>query len=209
MFLHGLQQGRLSLGWGAVDLVGKNDIGKHRTLDEPEMSSAGGVVFFDDLRAGDVRGHQIGCKLNSAEFQVQRPGEGGDKQRFGQPRYTDQQAVPRRQKRNKQLLDDLILADNDLGNLSSDFLVGGVEVFYRSQISFGINNRHHSSVVGARCYSSIQSATLYPPSQVGHVPMLLFFLICCSRYVGANGRIRLSGERKRLLSTPSHCTSTR
>ena len=39
-FLHGLQQGGLRLGRRAVDLVGQEDVGEDRPLDEAELAPA-------------------------------------------------------------------------------------------------------------------------------------------------------------------------
>ena len=46
VFLHGLEQGRLGLGGGAVDFVGEDDVGKQRPADEAKCLAAGVDVFF-------------------------------------------------------------------------------------------------------------------------------------------------------------------
>ena len=55
-FLHRLEQCGLSFWGGPVDLVGKQNIRKNRTFDEPEFATSG-VVLFQDIRSGDVRWH--------------------------------------------------------------------------------------------------------------------------------------------------------
>ena len=61
---------------------------------------------------GDVRGHQVGRKLDPLEADVQDRGQGADHQRLGQARYAFQQAMPAGEDRGKQLLDDVVLADD-------------------------------------------------------------------------------------------------
>ncbi len=69
---HGLQKCCLHLGRAPVDLVGKDDVGEDRPLFEPERAFTSCLMV--DLGAGDVRGQEIGRKLDAAEigFQVLR-----------------------------------------------------------------------------------------------------------------------------------------
>ena len=67
----------------------------------------GGLVFLDDLGAGDVRGHQVGRELDAAEGQVQRLGQGGDQQRLGQPGHAVEQAVAAGEQGDQQFFDHL------------------------------------------------------------------------------------------------------
>jgi len=83
-FLHRLQQGRLRLGRGAVDFVGQQDVGEDRPVDEAEVPPPL-LVFLQHVRAGDVRGHQVGRELDPLELDVQDPRQRADDQRLGQP----------------------------------------------------------------------------------------------------------------------------
>src|SRR5215207_11622432 len=60
---HSLQQGALRARGGAVDLIGEQDRGEHRTWYPLKMRLAGIV----DARARDVRGQQVGCELDARE----------------------------------------------------------------------------------------------------------------------------------------------
>ena len=68
-FLHGLQQRRLGLGRGAVDLIGEHDVCKDRPADKPERALPGGVILLEDVTAGDIGRHQVGRKLDARKAQ--------------------------------------------------------------------------------------------------------------------------------------------
>ena len=68
MLLHRLKQRGLRLGRRPVDLVGQNDVRKHRPLDEPKTPVSGRKILLDHVRARDIRRHQIGRELDPAEF---------------------------------------------------------------------------------------------------------------------------------------------
>jgi len=53
--LHGFQQRGLRLGRRAVDFVSQDDVGEDGAFEEAELPLAGGAVFLDNLRAGDIR----------------------------------------------------------------------------------------------------------------------------------------------------------
>ncbi len=67
--LHGFEQCRLRLGRRAVDFIGENDVREQRPLQEAELALAGRAVLLDHLGAGDVRRHQVGRELDTAEIQ--------------------------------------------------------------------------------------------------------------------------------------------
>ena len=68
VFLHGLQQRRLGLGRGAVDLIGQDDVGEDRALAQHEVV----LLAVEDVAAGDVAGQQVGRELDALELQPQR-----------------------------------------------------------------------------------------------------------------------------------------
>ena len=119
VLLHGLQQRRLGLGRGAVDLVGQDDIGEDRPLDEAEGPPAGGEIFLDDLGAGDVAGHEVGGELHPIEAQVQRLGHRLNHQGLGQTGNADQQGVPAAEDRGEDAVHHVFLAHDPLGHLAS------------------------------------------------------------------------------------------
>ena len=72
------------------------------------------LVFLQHVGAGDVRGHQVGRELDAFEADVEDPGQRADHQRLGQAGHADQQAMAAREDGREDLLDDVVLADDDL-----------------------------------------------------------------------------------------------
>ena len=81
--LHGFEQRRLRLGRRAVDFVGQQNVGEDRAGNEGPAAMAGGGIFFDDVGAGDVGGHQVRRELDALEYQAERLRDGADQQRLG------------------------------------------------------------------------------------------------------------------------------
>ena len=88
--LHGLQQGALDLGRGAVDLVGQQDAGDDRAGADVERAGGGAV----DLGAGQVGGEQVGGELDPPEGEVEGLGQGPDGPGLGQAGHALDQDVP-------------------------------------------------------------------------------------------------------------------
>ena len=78
-FLHGLQEGGLGLGGGAVDFVGEKEAGEDGAFDEGEFVA----LQVEDVGAGDVGGHEVGGELDAAEIAAQDAGQGADEEGFG------------------------------------------------------------------------------------------------------------------------------
>ena len=89
VLLHRLQERGLGFGWGAVDLVGEDDMGEERALNKAEGLATVGV-FFEDVGAGDIGGHEIGGELDATEGEVEGAGQGLDQRGLGQARDADQ-----------------------------------------------------------------------------------------------------------------------
>ena len=70
--LHALEQPRLGLRRGAVDLVDQDDVGEHRA--GVELEAGGSLV--EDVGADQVGGQQIGGALHPRVLGLQRAGEG-------------------------------------------------------------------------------------------------------------------------------------
>ena len=81
---------------------------------------AGGEIFFDDVGAGNVRGHQVGRELDAPEGQAQRFGDGAHHQRLGGAGQAGDEAMAADKQRDEDLVEDLILADDDLAYLGED-----------------------------------------------------------------------------------------
>ena len=118
----------MGLGRRAVDLVGQDQIGEQRPLQEAKHPLARGVVLFEHVAAGDVGGHQVGRELDAVERQVHQRGHLRDEQRLGQPGHALQNAVPAAEDADHQLLGDVGHPDDDAGELVAHSLVLGVDL---------------------------------------------------------------------------------
>src|SRR6267154_3022390 len=92
-------------------------------------------VCSSDL--GDVGGHEVGGELNALKFQVEDFGEGLDEERLGETRRAGDEAVAAGEEGDEQLLDDLLLADDDLGEVGLDAGATGDDLF--NGLPFGGN----------------------------------------------------------------------
>ena len=121
VLLHRLEQGRLRLGRRAVDLVGQDHVGEDRALDERHPPLAGPVswrisvpVMSAGIRSGvnwirwNFRWKSCASDLTSSV--LARPGAPVIRQ------------CPPREHGDQQLLDHVLLADDDLGQLGADAL---------------------------------------------------------------------------------------
>ena len=87
-------------------------------LHEPQPAAA--LLLVEDLGAGDVRRHQVGRELDALEVEVEDVGERLDQQRLRQAGHAGDQAVAAGEERDQHLLDDLVLADDDLAQLGEN-----------------------------------------------------------------------------------------
>ena len=124
VLLHRLEHGGLGFRRGAVDFVGKHDVRKHRALDEFKLSPPADAGFLDDVGAGDIGRHQVGCELDAIEGKVESLGDGGNQERFRQTRHAHQQGMSAGEEADRELLDDLLLADDRLAKFRAEGLVG-------------------------------------------------------------------------------------
>jgi len=81
--LHGLQEGALDLGRGAVDLVGQEQVCK----DRPPVGAEFPRLGLEDHRANDVAWEQVRCELDALKLDAQCRPQGFDKQCLGQARH--------------------------------------------------------------------------------------------------------------------------
>ena len=114
--LHRLQQRRLGARAGPVDLVGHQQLGEHRALDEAEGARPVRPLL-QHLGAEDVGGHQVRGELNPVGVQPQHGAQGVNQPGLGQPRHPDHQRVAAGQNRRQRQVYHLGLADDAPGNL--------------------------------------------------------------------------------------------
>ncbi len=115
VLLHGLQQRRLCLGARAVDLVGHQQLGEDRPLDEAETAPAARPPVFQHLGADDVGRHKVGRELDALGVEPQYPAQRLDQQRLGEAGHADQQGMPAGEDGDERALDHLLLAEDDRG----------------------------------------------------------------------------------------------
>ena len=120
-FLHGFEQGGLSLWRCAVDFVSQDDLGENGTLLEDQFPTSCLGILLNDLRASDVRRHQIRRELNAAEAEVHGISQRFDEQCLGQSGNSLQQAVATCGDGDEDLLDHGILPDDPLAQGSFEF----------------------------------------------------------------------------------------
>ena len=118
VLLHDLEQGGLRLWWRSIDLVGQDDVGEDRPLDEADDALARGPVLFNHLRAEDVGRHQVRRELNAIEAQIDRLGQLLDEERLGQAGNAAKQTVPAGEKRHQNLAHDALLPDDRFRQLA-------------------------------------------------------------------------------------------
>ena len=104
--LHGLEQRRLRLGGGPVDLVGEEDLGEDRALAELEL----GGLEVEDRDPGDVPGEQVGCELEPLEVAAGGPGHCLGEHRLAHPGHVLDEHVAAAEEGEHAELDLLLLA---------------------------------------------------------------------------------------------------
>jgi hypothetical protein len=127
--LHGLEQRSLRLRWRPVDLVGQNEVGENRPLQEPKspphaIRIALRLRLLKDIGSGDVGWQEVGGELNAAEGKIERLRQRGHQQCLREPRHTDEQRVATRRERHEHRLDDILLPHDSLGDRAAQPLGG-------------------------------------------------------------------------------------
>ena len=146
-FLHRLQQSRLRFGRGAVDFVCEDDIREQRPFEEPEFTSPRVPVLLDDLRPGDVGGHQVGGELHARELEVHHVGERAREERLAHAGHALHQHVAAEQEPRGHALHGLFLTDHALAHLRGDALAE------RTDVLEGVQHVHLPiAAARARCH---------------------------------------------------------
>ena len=118
LFLHRFEQRRLRLRRGTVDFIDEDDLGKKR----PRMENKPLLVAVEDRIANDVRRQQIARKLNPAELQSDRLGQGVSERRLADAGDVLDQQMPARQQAGHREVHGLVLANNDFADFRGDGL---------------------------------------------------------------------------------------
>src|SRR5437764_6695221 len=119
-FLHRLQQCRLHLGGGAVDLVGQQQVAEHRAELGREVAPAGVV----NAGADQIGRDEVGGELDPARRATDHLGEGLDGDGLGEPGHAFEQDVAAGQQGDQQALEEPVLAHDQALDLEEDLLDG-------------------------------------------------------------------------------------
>ena len=126
VLLHRFEQRGLRLRRRAVDFVREQHVREDRTGHERPAAMAGRDVLLDDVGAGDVGRHQVRRELDALERQAERVRERAHQQRLRRARHAGDQAMSADQQRQQQMIDDVVLADDDLAHLRADRAAGAI-----------------------------------------------------------------------------------
>ena len=113
--LHRLEQGRLGLGRGAVDLVGEQQLAEDRAAGQGELAG----LEVEQVGAEDVARHQVRGELDAAEIEPEHPREALGEEGLGRARRPFEQDVARGEEGDQHQLDRLVLADDGLGHVAA------------------------------------------------------------------------------------------
>ncbi len=113
MLLHCLEQGRLHFGRGAVDFVGKHEVGENRAFVNFELF----VFLTIDKGTCNICRKQVRSELDAGEIRVHRLGKSADCQCFGKTGHTFEENMSSTQKGNLQILHKLFLPYDNLPHL--------------------------------------------------------------------------------------------
>ena len=127
--LHGFEQRRLRFGRRAVDFVGQQNVAEDRAVHEGPLAMAGGEIFFDDVGAGDVRGHQVRRELDAPELRPSVSAMVRTISVLAVPGKPVIRQCPPTNKRGEDLIEHLILADDHLAHLGKDAVAHRMEPF--------------------------------------------------------------------------------
>ncbi len=103
-----------------------------------------------NLRASDVRGHQVGGELHATEAQADGVGQRANHERLGQTRDANQQAMAAREDGDEQLFEDALLADDGLAQLLANAAIAVVEPLDGRQVAFDARPRRCSTLATSR-----------------------------------------------------------
>ncbi len=118
---HHLEQRRLHLGRGPVDLVGQHEVGEDRAELDVEALARRAV----DARAGDVGRQQVGGELQAGVAATDDGGQRLGGQGLGQAGNALEQGVAAGEQADDETFDGAVLPDDDLLHLEEGLLEAG------------------------------------------------------------------------------------
>ena len=116
MFLHRFKKRGLRFRRGTVDFIGKNNIAENRTGLELEFGVAV-VVLYDDVGTRNVRGHEVGRKLNTRKGKTEHASQGTYQSGLTDSGDAFEQYVAACNHGNDGSFDDFLLSDDVAADL--------------------------------------------------------------------------------------------
>ena len=96
-------------------------------LDLHDLVHAATRGFHDEIRAENVRGHEVGRELDAAEAEIEDFAERADEQRLAEAGHAFEQHMPAAKQRDEGALDDGFVADDDFADFGLERGVGVAE----------------------------------------------------------------------------------
>jgi hypothetical protein len=115
-FFHCFEQRALSLGRGAIDLVGQDQLGK----DGSWMEVKAAAVAVEDRDAENVCRQHVAGELNALKIQAQHPGQYMGQGGLADARQVFDEQVPARQQAGERETDGAFLAKDDAVDVGKD-----------------------------------------------------------------------------------------
>ena len=116
VLLHRFEKRGLRLRRRTVDFVRKNYVAEHGTGLELE-SRVSVFVFYDYVRTGNVRGHEVGRELNTGERKIEYSAESSYQTGFTYAGNAFEKHVAARYHRYNRTFDDFVLTDDVASDL--------------------------------------------------------------------------------------------
>ncbi len=150
--LHALEQRRLGLRCGPVDLVGQDDLGHDRAGPELELL----VLLVVDRQAGDVRRQEVRRELDPPEAAAEAAGDRLGKDGLAGSRHVLDQEVAAAKKGDEGQPDFVVLADDHALDVGEDLLAGLLQV--RHQAPQGNRDPRRGTALGVSMDSTPETA---------------------------------------------------
>ena len=129
MLLHRLQQRRLRLRRGAIDLISQQHLREDRAALELEIPAATSVLHHH-VGPDDVGRHQVRRELDPRKSQVERLRQRLDQQRLPQTWDALEQHVPPGQQRDQHVIDQLLVTNDHAAHFPADPIERLGELFW-------------------------------------------------------------------------------
>ena len=126
-FLHDFEQCGLGLGRGTIDFIHQQQILEHRAFFIAQ-SSVAFFVFTDDVRAEDVRRHQVWRTLHPARLQAHHLGKRAHEVGFAETGNAFQQHMPTGEDGDQHIAKQFIVTDDGFLHLGLEVGEQGAEI---------------------------------------------------------------------------------